>query len=110
MSSFFIHTITVFHTTDDENFTPKVYDGVYFRHNKKSNLIDKGFEQGSTGTIIIPTTNKVEISTDDYIVEGSITDEFDLSKLKKSYQVYRVLSVDDNRKGGLQHYKIGVTE
>jgi len=28
----------------------------------------------------------------------------------KKYQVFKVVSVDDNRKGGLQHYKIGVSE
>ena len=110
MSNFFIHTITVYHTEDDETFTPITYSGVYFRHNKKSNLIDKGFEQGSTGTILIPGTDTVNISTDDYVIEGTITDSFDLSALKASYQVYKVVSVDDNRKGHLQHYKIGVTE
>jgi hypothetical protein len=26
------------------------------------------------------------------------------------YQVFKVVSVDDNRKGGLQHWKIGVAE
>jgi len=44
------------------------------------------------------------------VVEGIITDEFDLRTLAKKYQVFKVVSVDDNRKGGLQHYKIGVSE
>jgi hypothetical protein len=26
------------------------------------------------------------------------------------YQVFKVISVDDNRKGGLPHYKVGVSE
>ena len=107
---FFIHQITVYHTTDDENFTSLTFDKVYFRHNKKTNLVDKGLEKGSTGSITIPTTEKLDISTDDYIVEGIVDDEFDLSKLQQKYQVFKVVSVDDNRKGGLQHYKIGVTE
>ena len=38
---FFIHQITVYHTEDDENFTKIHFDKVYFRHNKKANLIDK---------------------------------------------------------------------
>ena len=69
-----------------------------------------GLQKGSTGSITIPTTEKIDISTDDYIVEGIIEEEFDLSKLEKKYQVFKVVSVDDNRKGGLQHYKIGVSE
>ncbi len=69
-----------------------------------------GLEKGSTGSITIPTTEKLNISTDDYIIEGIIEDEFDLSKLQNKYQVFKVVSIDDNRKGGLQHYKIGVSE
>lgn len=69
-----------------------------------------GLEKGSTGSITIPTTETLNISTDDYIVEGLINDDFDLRELSKKYQVFKVVSVDDNRKGGLQHYKIGVSE
>ena len=107
---FFIHQITVYHTTDDENFTRLPFDKVYFRHNKKTNLIDKGFQEGSTGSITIPTTEKLNISKDDYVVEGIVEDKFDLSVLKEKYQVFKVVSVDDNRKGELPHYKIGVSE
>lgn len=107
---FFIHQITVYHTTDDENFTIETFDKVYFRHNKKTNLVDKGLEKGSTGSITIPTTDKLDISTNDYVVEGIVEDKFDLSALQGKYQVFKVVSVDDNRKGSLQHYKIGVTE
>lgn len=107
---FFIHQITVYHTTDDENFIIETFDKVYFRHNKKTNLVDKGLEKGSTGSITIPTTDKLDISTNDYVVEGIVEDKFDLSALQDKYQVFKVVSVDDNRKGSLQHYKIGVTE
>lgn len=44
------------------------------------------------------------------MVEGIINDDFDLNKLMNKYQVFKVVSVDDNRKGNLQHYKIGVSE
>lgn len=107
---FFIHQITVYHTEDDEIFTRMTFGKVYFRHNKKTNLVDKGLETGSTGSITIPTTDELDISTDDYIVEGIIEDKFDLSELKSKYEVFKVVSVDDNRKGGLPHYKIGVSE
>lgn len=69
-----------------------------------------GFERGSTGTIIIPTTEEIGLSEHDYVVEGIIEDEFDLVALKQKYQVFEIISIDDNRKGGLQHYKIGVSE
>ena len=108
--SFFIHQITVYHTEDGEPFEPLFFNNVYFRHNKKTNLIDKGLQEGSTGSITIPTTEKLNIATDDYIVEGIIDDEFNLRELQDKYQLFKVVSVDDNRKGGLQHYKIGVSE
>ena len=107
---FFIHKITIYHTEDDENYEIIHFYKVYFRHNKKTNLVDKGLEKGSTGSITIPTIEKLDISTDDYIVEGIIEDKFDLCLLQEKYQVFRVVSVDDNRKGNLQHYKIGVSE
>ena len=69
-----------------------------------------GLEKGSTGSITIPTTKKLNISTGDYIVEGIVKDEFDERILVKKYQLFKVVSVDDNRKGKLQHYKIGVSE
>ena len=69
-----------------------------------------GLEKGSTGSITIPTIETLNISTNDYLVEGLINDDFDLRELSKKYQVFKVVSVDDNRKGGLQHYKIGVSE
>ena len=107
---FFIHQITVYHFADDESVTKVHFKGVYFRHNKKTNQIDKGVQMASTGTIYIPLTTNIEIKDDDYIVEGIINDEFDLLALQSKYQVFGVVSVDDNRKGGLPHYKIGVTE
>lgn len=69
-----------------------------------------GIEKGSTGSITIPTFDTIDVSVGDYIVEGLINDEFDERTLIKNYQVFKVLSVDDNRKGKLQHYKIGVSE
>ena len=69
-----------------------------------------GLEKGSTGSITIPTNKELNISTNDYIVEGIIEDDFDYKTLSKKYQLFKVVSVDDNRKGNLQHYKIGVSE
>lgn len=137
---FFIHSITIYHDNDDGTVTRMIFDGVYFRHNKKSNVIDKGFEKGSTGTIYIPTKQDLNISNTDIVVEGTPTlsvksvnkktvnyidkiqvkrlivnkenpnDEFNRLFTDSSIQRYRVVSVDDNRKGKLQHYKLGVSE
>lgn len=107
---FFIHQITVYHFEDDENVSKIHFKQVYFRHNKKINQIDKGVQTASTGTIYIPTNENIDIKTDDYIIEGIINDEFDFNSLMKKYQVFKVVSVDDNRKGNLKHFKIGVAE
>ncbi len=43
--SFFIHKITVYHIKDDKA-TRMTFDEVYFRHNKKVNVIDKRTRKG----------------------------------------------------------------
>lgn len=107
---FFKNKITVYHFKDDQNIERIPFKKVYFRHTKKINSIDKGIQTASTGTIIIPTIKDIDIKTDDYVIEGIVKDEFDLTSLMNRYQVFKIVSVDDNRKGGLQHYKIGVIE
>lgn len=88
------------------------YKDVYFLHNKKSNLIDKGLEKGSTGTIFIPTTKDLSnyISEGDWILEG--LKAYDFNEMYKNPKIpkYRVVSIDDNRRGSLQHYQIGVSD
>lgn len=108
--SFFIHQITVYHFESDDKVSKSHFKQVYFRHTKKINQIDKGVQTASTGTITIPTTDDIDIKEDDYIIEGIINDDFDFNSLIEKYQVFKVVSVDDNRKGGLQHYKIGVAD
>lgn len=140
---FFKQTVTLFlFDEDNENYDRVIIHKVYFRHNKKTNLIDKGLEKGSTGSITIPTKialidDDLAISTyskdkhpsalnfilnglltdktwnlegDSYIVEGSINEEFNLSEMQRKYQVFKIVSLDDNRKGGLPHLKLGVSE
>ena len=88
------------------------FDNVYFRHNKKSNMIDKGSEKGSTGTIYIPTTDDLSkyISVGDLLFENKIISSFSDIYDNSDYQKFRIVSIDDNRKGSLQHFKIGVSE
>lgn len=37
----FIHKITLYHFNSDKSVARIEYNEVYFRHNKKSNLVDK---------------------------------------------------------------------
>ena len=99
-----------------------------------------GLEKGSSGTIYIPTTKELEIGNDDIVVVGTpilsvkdfnektvkyidnvavkklstknddVNNEFVEIYKDNTIQKYRVVSVDDNRKGNLQHYKLGVSE
>ena len=89
-----------------------VYENVYFRHNKKVNMVDKGIENGSSGTIYIPTENDLSkyIETGDIVFEGKITEKFEDIYDSSKYHSYRIVSIDDNRKGQLQHYKLGVAD
>lgn len=45
-----------------------------------------------------------------YIVDKEINLEFDEIEIKKEFTLYRVQSVADNRKGGLKHLKLEVSE
>lgn len=106
---FFKNKITLYHFEGD-NVVIKHFEKVYFRHDNKDITIGKGEKKGSTGSITIPTIEEIDISTDDYIIEGIVNDEFDYKTLLSNYFVYKVISISDNRKGNLQHYKIGVSE
>lgn len=90
----------------------EIFEKVYFRHNKKSNMIDKGLEKGSSGTIVIPTTDNLNkyISVGDLLIEGKLASPFSDIYDDPTYQKFRVISIDDNRKGNLQHFKLGVSD
>lgn len=107
---FFIHQITIFHHVN-EHFIPILYDRVYFNHSTQSTMVDGGIENSSSGTIFIPTDEKLDISIDDYVVEGNFSNilDFDLYEMQKENEVYQVTSIADNRKGNLKHYQIGVS-
>lgn len=107
---------------------------------KKLMLLINGFQNGSTGTIYIPTNQELHICNEDILVEGmpnvsvknidtKTVNYFSNIEIKRltakeddpndeyykifrdnDIQKYRIVSVDDNRKGNLQHYKLGVSE
>jgi len=45
-----------------------------------------------------------------YVIEGEVEQDLEFKQMLKNYQTFRIVSVDDNRKGNLQHFKIGVSE
>ena len=106
---FFENQVTLYHCNDD-NVMRIEFKNVYFRHNINSRSNSKGVEKGSSGSLTIPTKNKLDIMPDDYVVEGIVNDEFNLQALMQKYQVFKVVSVADYRKGNLQHYRIEVSE
>lgn len=69
-----------------------------------------GLEKGSSGTIIIPTTDTLKIETGDIVVSELCKRPFEEVYKNDDIQKFRIVSVDDNRKGNLQHYKLGVSE
>ena len=109
----FNDSITVFHLNKDNTYSKYTYTDLYFEHNKGIAIADKGVENASSGTIIIPTTKEISIREKDSIVDGIIEDELDeknrLSSLQQKYTVYTVLSVDDLRKkSSLAHWEVVV--
>lgn len=100
--------ITIYHLKKGKFVARMEFEGVYFRHSQTIILINEGQSKASTGTITIPTQEKLNISNGDLVIQGLVKDEYNLEKLLKKYEVYKVTSVSDNRRGSLQHYKLGV--
>ena len=67
-----------------------------------------GQNNASIGTITIPTNKTLDISNGDLVINGIVNDEYNLEKLLMTYDVFKITSVSDNRRGSLQHYKLGV--
>lgn len=100
--------ITIYHLKKGKFVTRIDFKGVYFRHSQTISLNNEGQSKTSSGTITIPTSETQHISNGDLVIEGLIKDDYNLEKLLEKYEVYKVISVSDNRKGSLQHYKLGV--
>ena len=46
----------------------------------------------------------------DYIVDGKCDFDFDMTKIKNKHKLFQIVSIADNRKGNLQHFKVEVSE
>ena len=123
-----------------QSFDRFVIKNVYFRHSIATRMTEDGLIRVSSGTITIPTEfalidgskaihtyNKNQINILNFLLNGLLTDrtwtlngksyvvdgevpDTNYSELVKKYHLFRIVSVADNRKGGLQHLKIEVNE
>lgn len=123
-SRFFNNTITIYNKKDDDSFQRTVIDKVYVRKTRKIAINSNGEEVASSASITIPIemakigenlaidTYKKDwfLNEGDYIVEGVCDLEFDITKIKKQFNFFQIISMSDNRKGNLQHFKVGVSE
>lgn len=104
-------TITVLHINNDM-YSKDTIENVYFEHSEGVANEKLGEKSNNSGTIIIPTEKEVKIIKGDIIIEGNIKENLEenkrLSYFQKKYTTYKVVSVDDLRKGDLPHYEIGV--
>lgn len=121
---FFKQTITIYNQKEDESFQRTVIDKVYVRKTRKIVINSNGEEVASSASITIPTDiakigDNLAIDTykkdwyleeGDYIVDGLCDLDFDITKIKEQFDLFQIVSVADNRKGRLQHFKIEVSE
>lgn len=121
---FFKQTITIYNQKEDESFQRTTIDKVYIRKVKKIIINSNGEEVAGIATITIPTAiAKIEdnlaldtyrkdwfLKEGDYVVDDKCDLEFDITKIKKQFNLFQIVSVADNRKGNLQHFKIEVSE
>ena len=121
---FFKDTVTIYNQKEDESFQRTVIDKVYVRKTRKIVINSNGEEVASSASITMPTDiakigDNLAIDTykkdwyleeGDYIVDGLCDLDFDITKLKKQFDLFQIVSVADNRKGRLQHFKIEVSE
>jgi hypothetical protein len=137
---FFKQTVTLFlFNKESQEFDRIVIDNVYFRYFEKTRMTDNGLIRTSGGSVTIPleyakiedtkalysyksnnnilefvlngilTSKTWSLDSKSFVIEGNVPD-MTYSELIKQYHIYRVTSVQDNRKGNLQHIKIEVND
>lgn len=46
----------------------------------------------------------------DYLVDDACNLDFDMVEIKKKHKLFQIVSISDNRKGNLTHFKVEVSE
>lgn len=137
---FFKQTVTLFlFNKESQEFDRIVIDNVYFRYAEKTRMTDNSLIRSSGGSITVPleyakindtkalysyrkhtnilnfvldgilTSKTWSIDSKSYAIEGNIP-EMSYKDLVSKYHVFRITSVQDNRKGNLKHIKLEVSE
>lgn len=122
---FFKDTITLLlFNKSTQSFDRFVIKNVYFRHSIATMMSGDELIRVSGGSITIPsdyaqignlnleefiTGNTWSLKKKSYVIAGEASD-LSYNELVKKYHLFRITSVADNRKGGLQHLKIEVDE
>ena len=139
MANFFKDIVTLFLFNEKiQDFDRFVIEKVYFRFSESTRMTENGLIRTSQGNIIIPSKyaeineikaidkydknnvlssvlegmskrDKWNLKDKSFVVDGNVND-IEYTELLKTYRVFRIISVADNRKGGLQHLKLGVEE
>lgn len=139
MANFFKDIVTLFLFNEKtQEFDSFVLEKVYFRFSESARMTENGLIRSSQGIITIPSKyakineikaidkydknnvlnsvlegmlkrDKWNLKEKSFVVEGNVKD-IDYAELLKTFRVFRITSVADNRKGGLQHFKLGVEE
>ncbi|MBQ3415945.1 MAG: hypothetical protein IJH39_11570 [Clostridia bacterium] len=139
MANFFKDIVTLFLFNEKtQEFDSFVLEKVYFRFSESTRMTENGLIRTSQGNIIIPNKyakingikaidkydkdnvlssvlegmlkrKKWNLKDKSFVVEGNVND-IEYTELLKNFRVFRITSVADNRKGGLQHLKLGVEE
>ena len=125
---------------ENQKFDRFVIDNVYFRHHTSTRMTENGIINTSSGSVTSPSeyakilnqnavysynakgnnilnfvlngvlTGKTwTLNGKSFIIEGNVGNDT-YNELVKKYVVHRVVSVQDNRKGNLQHIKIEVEQ
>ena len=108
--------LTIYHlsgldvATHLEKWTRYNYDNVWFFGGKGAG-INKGFENANDVEVRIPyDLNNADINNfaiGDIIVEGHLTTDINTQNDLKSYFIYKITSINDNKFGNNQHIHIG---
>lgn len=124
LANFFKDTITLFLLNkNSQEFDKYIIKNVYFRHSISTRMTEEGLIKTSNGSITIPmkyaqldNLNIEDLlrceTKNSYVIKGTIdstsNESISYNELIKNYNVFRLISVADNRKGGLQHIKLEV--
>lgn len=97
-------TVTIWHFDENEQPKRKVFKGVYINGVKrisKNGIKQKGFFEGTSYSIRIPTIKEIVVCPGDYISIGENFGDY-----PGTWDSFKILEVADNRRGGQPHWRI----